>query len=250
MAGVKTLHELMELDTTAFSHLSVKLMWMGLERTITHVPKRAKPMDPETLLKIRDTLDLEKPNEMAFWALCLTAFFILARKSNLMPVKEYQSGKQLARQNLKFAHDYVDVYIHWTKTRWPNEEPLVYPLSLIPGSALCPFTALRRMVEMIPAQGDVPCFMWENGCPITYYQFSKKLKGCLKRTGVNPEGFSSHSFRSGGSSWAKRSGVPGELIKLLGGWKSDAYLRYLEFPHESCKIAGLLMKRKIMQLGL
>ncbi len=46
--------------------------------------------------------------------------------------------------------------------------------------------------------------------------------------GLNPLGFSSHSFRRGGASWAFHSKVPGELIKVHGDWSSDTYLRYLD----------------------
>ena len=250
VAGVKTLHELLDVSTTAFSTLRVKLMWMGLENTILHVPKRAKPISPEILAAIHDTLDLNKANEIAFWALCVTAFFILARKSNLVPTKTFDSTKQLARRHLTFYKDYVDVVIHWTKTRRPNQDPLEYPLYIIPGSKICPFKALSDMVRVIPAHSNSCCFMWDNGKPITYNQFMTKLRKCLKLAGFDSKQFSTHSFRSGGASWAHRSGVPPEFIKLLGGWKSDVYHQYLEFGKESRQAAGALMRRKIKQLGI
>ncbi len=49
----------------------------------------------------------------------------------------------------------------------------------------------------------------------------------VARVGLNPSSFSSHSFRRGGASWAFRSHVPGELVKVHGGWKSNTYLKYL-----------------------
>ena len=128
MAGVSTLHELLEVDRSAFKSLRVKLMWMGLDRTIKYVPKRAAPMSPEVVTKMREQLYLEKANDAAFWALCLTAFFILARKSNLMPVKDFNPQQQLSHDNLQFDCDYVDVHLHWTKTRRPHFDPMVYPL--------------------------------------------------------------------------------------------------------------------------
>ena len=42
--------------------------------------------------------------------------------------------------------------------------------------------------------------------------------------------FASHSFRRGGASFAFQSGVPVELIKMLGDRKSDAVLLYLTVP--------------------
>ena len=40
-------------------------------------------------------------------------------------------------------------------------------------------------------------------------------------------------FRRGGASWAFNNGVPGELIQVMGDWKSDAYKVYLEFSLSS-----------------
>ena len=250
VAGVKTLHELLDLDMSAFIALKIKLMWMGLGNIIEHVPKRAAPMTPIILGSIHDVLDLQKPDNMAFWALCITAFFILARKSNLVPVKTFDPKKQLSRRHLKFYKDYVEVVVHWTKTRRPNQDPLEYPLYIIPGSKICPFKALKNMVKAIPAHENSACFMWENGKAITYSQFTSKLRKCLELVGLDKKSFSLHSFRSGGASWAHRSGVPPEFIKLLGGWKSDVYHQYLEFGKESRKAAGALMHRKIKQLGI
>ena len=168
VAGIKTLHELLDIDTQAFDSIRVKLMTMGLQNTITHVTRRAAPISPEILADIRDTLDLKKSNDWAFWALCVTAFNILAQKSNLVPVKDFDPGKQLSRGNLVFGDNFVDVSLHWTKTRRPNEDPMVYPLYRIPGSKVCPFVALKEMCKRIPASNSAPCFMWEDGSPITY----------------------------------------------------------------------------------
>ena len=39
---------------------------------------------------------------------------------------------------------------------------------------------------------------------------------------------SSHSFRRGGAVWLLSCKVPGEVIKVMGDWKSKAYLAYLD----------------------
>lgn len=40
--------------------------------------------------------------------------------------------------------------------------------------------------------------------------------------------YSNHSFRRGGASYALHCGLPVDLIKLQGDWKSNACERYLE----------------------
>ena len=241
MAELKTLHELLNLDVKAFNSMCVKLMWMGLDKTILYVTRRATSMSPEILLDIKDTLNLQNSNDIAFWALCLVAFFVLARKSNLVPDSQFDAKKQLARKHLSVLNNRIDVTIH--------EDPMVYPLYWVPGSKMCPYTAVLSMLCRIPGGGDSPCFMWENKKPITYSQFTTKLCRCLKLAGYDPSKFSSHSFCLRGLCWAARAGVPKNLLKILGGWHLEAYQKYLEFPTESRQAAAAMMICKIMQRG-
>ena len=63
--------------------------------------------------------------------------------------------------------------------------------------------------------------------------FVNNFRKLLSLSGIDPAGFSGHSFRRGGATWAFSCNVPGELIKLQGGWASDCYIRYLEHSLES-----------------
>ena len=45
--------------------------------------------------------------------------------------------------------------------------------------------------------------------------------------GFDPKLFAGHSFRRGGAFFAYQAGVPIELIKTLGDWRSDTILIYL-----------------------
>ena len=250
VAGVCTLHELLELDMSAFNDIKVKLMWMGLDRTWTRKVCRAAPMTPEILRDIHEHLDLSLDTHLVFWSACLVGFFILACKSNLVPVGAFEPGKQLSSKHVKFDQDKVEVELHWTKTRRPGQEPIVYPLHKIPNSRVCPYSALKSMFDMISRGPDEPCFVLKNGKPLMYSHFQKLLKNTLEKAGYAKDEFSSHSFRSGGATFASRSGVLYEVIKMLGDWHSSAYERYLESPIETREAAGLLMRQTIMQLGL
>ena len=250
VAGVKMLHELLDIDTSAFESISVKLMWMGLEKTWTVKVKRATPITPEILADIRDNLDLSIDSHLVFWSACLVGFFVLARKSNLVPISKFDANKQLSSKHVHFEKDKVKIELHWSKTRRPGQEPIRYPLHKIPGSQVCPFTALKTMFTRIKRKPSDPCFMLKGGVPLTYRQFQKLLKDTLKAVGYEPSTFGSHGLRSGGATWASMSGVPPDMIKLLGDWKSDAYVKYVENPTQSRKAAGLLMRQTILQLGL
>ena len=64
----------------------------------------------------------------------------------------------------------------------------------------------------------------------TYNMFISKLRDHLTTMGIDPQSYAGHSFRRGGASFAYQSGVPLELIKALGDWRSDTILIYLTMP--------------------
>lgn len=76
-----------------------------------------------------------------------------------------------------------------------------------------------------------------------YDTFVSKLRTHLAALALDPKLYASHSFRRGGASFAYQSGVPIELIKALGDWRSDAVLIYLTMPlHIRLHSANLLSK--------
>ena len=54
-----------------------------------------------------------------------------------------------------------------------------------------------------------------------------ELKDTMSVLGLPKNNYSGHSFRRGGASWALQAGRPGEVIQILGDWKSDTYKEYL-----------------------
>jgi hypothetical protein len=63
---------------------------------------------------------------------------------------------------------------------------------------------------------------------LTHDMFVSALKYCLREIGVDPSRYSGHSFRRGGATFAHRLGVDPLLIKHMGDWRSDAYMRYID----------------------
>ena len=56
--------------------------------------------------------------------------------------------------------------------------------------------------------------------PLTYAKFTKYIKGLLKQVGLGIS-YSSHSFRRGGAGFMFQISIPGEMMKLIGDWRSD-----------------------------
>ena len=124
-----------------------------------------------------------------------------------------------------------------TKTIQFADRKLLTPLIPINGSVLCPVKAYNQMCTNVKVNPEAPLFSLSKNKFVTYDMFQKKLKDAIRVVGLDPDLYSSLSFRRGEATFAFRSGMPSELIQLHGDWKSDAYKEYLIFTRQNidCK---------------
>jgi len=136
------------------------------------------------------------------------------------------------------------IYIKWTKTIQFHQRLLAFPLLPIPGNILCPVSAYKNMLALVPADPAHPAFSVMSGSSVillTYRRFLSKLKLLASKAGHDPSVILTHSLRRGGASLAFRTNVPAELIRIQGDWASEAYLRYLNVPlSQRVQVASLL----------
>ena len=96
---------------------------------------------------------------------------------------------------------------------------------------LCPVTALGDYLAVRGSQVG-PLFVFSDGTFLTRNGLSDIIKSCFPN-----QNFNTHSFRIGGASAAAQAGVSILVIKELGRWKSDSFLRYIHFPEKELKLA-------------
>jgi len=65
---------------------------------------------------------------------------------------------------------------------------------------------------------------------VSSYVFVGSVKHCVQQVGLDPSGYSGHSFRRRGATLAHRLGIDPLLIERMGDWSSDAYMDYVD-PH-------------------
>ena len=117
--------------------------------------------------------------------------------------------------------------MRWSKTIQFGERILQSPLPRLHNSVLCPVSAYLMMCRKIHMNDDDPLFSHSSGKPITYSMFQNKLKAIISLLGLDPNMFSTHSFRRGFATFAFRNHVSADEIQILGDWKSDVYKRYI-----------------------
>ena len=235
---VGLLHKEFGLANPLLDNWPLKSLLTGIKRIKGQPPNQKLPITPNLLHLIHSKLNPLSSFDASFWATCLVAFFGLFRKSHLLPssAKQFNPTKQFTKADFKFLSWGILLTIRWSKTIQFREREVQIPLPRIPGSPLCPVTAVTRAFQFTAqASDDSQALNWLDQSKLelrvlTYRAFMGKLRESLQSDGVQPEAYAGHSFRGGGASFAYQSGVPIELIKVLGDWRSNAVLLYLTIP--------------------
>ena len=229
--GVKSMHLLLGYSVEHINRFILGLSLKGIAKLNPYCRKQAEPITPALLVRLASCLNFAKKNDIVFWCLFLFDFFLLARKSNLVPTskKDLLEKKFLLRKDVVDKGDYLVVQMRWTKTIQTGERILEIPLVCITDSILCPVMAYRNMCRVIPAAGDDPLFSLPNNKCVNYALYQARLKGLFEKLGFDSGKFSSHSFRRGFATFLFKAKVPADKIQLMGDWRSDAYKKYLTF---------------------
>ena len=162
--------------------------------------------------------------------------FLLLQNCTLVPrsFEKFSTHQVLSRGSVTFASSGALLTVTRTKTRQAGDTALVVPVPHIPGSPLCPTTALHFLLNSVSAPASHPPFTYttashQHDC-ITATSLNNSIKHLASLVSLNPQDFSGHSLRRGGATVAFQCGIPSELIKVQGDWRSDAYMLYLTLP--------------------
>lgn len=99
------------------------------------------------------------------------------------------------------------------------------------GGATCPVGLLRRWLMVRPVlvcrgDGCESLFVSVRGQPLTTSAISSIVRRAAEGAGLAGR-FSAHSLRIGGATAALGAGASIDAIRAIGGWSSDAVMRYL-----------------------
>ena len=99
--------------------------------------------------------------------------------------------------------------------------PLSVVLSRQPN---CPVTLLSKYLTLWGSRPGA-IFLSEDGLPVLLSVFSNQLLRVCHLCGLDPSRYKGHSFGLGAASYAADRGCSDTQIRMLGRWKSNAFLR-------------------------
>ncbi len=126
-----------------------------------------------------------------------------------------KKGGQIVRVTVNFHHhkhkDPTDVAV---RTVLPMKGPY------------CPISLL---LDYLKCRGSKPgpLFVKGNHQPVKSSDISQALSSCLASLGLDPTHYGTHSFRIGGATEAAQKGASDAQLRLIGRWKSNAFLSYV-----------------------
>ena len=228
------MHKEFGLPNPLHENCHISSLLKGIKQCKGDSPQQKHPITVSILREIHAKLNFTSSVDAYFWAICLVAFFWYIRKSHLLikGKSSFDAFKQFVKTDFLFFTWGVIVKVRWSKTIQFREREILIPLPRATGSALCPVTAIIQAFSFTKhapsdCQASPVSLQWQ---PFTYHLFLSKLREVLYATGLDASMYGTHSFRRGGASFAFQSGIPIELIKILGEWKSSAVLLYLTAP--------------------
>ena len=237
ISTVRTLQALKGMSVPDLYDITIKLLLKGLQNMAGHVLKQAEAMTPVLLYEISKKVKYSDPREMVSFVACLVAFFLMLRKSNLVPdcmtgENGFDGTKQLQRGDVRLGRSTAIVNIKWSKTNQKGRK-LQLPILPLVKKDICPIYWLNKMVTEIPGKSSDPLFMvpdryGKKWVPLTYKIMGDNLKKWVKLVKGSDDGYSLHCLRRGGATFCFNIDITAEAIRLMGDWASDAYKRYLD----------------------
>ena len=136
----------------------------------------------------------------------------------------------MARGDIIFSHDMAIILVKFSKTVQSRDKIARIHIPVVPESRLCPVTALKCMLAIVPGSQDDPLLcICRQACwvPLTDSIVRKHLNHITHILNWEHTHITFHTFRRSGASWAFQHGVSIEAIKQQGTWNLDCVWRYI-----------------------
>ncbi|TFY57507.1 hypothetical protein EVJ58_g6982 [Rhodofomes roseus] len=241
VSALRSLHVDADMPFDVCESPVVQRLIRGIKRY--HGERERNPKMPITLAVLQQmSAALPSPAQSAgdasFAAAIKTAFagflrcgeFTVDRPASFTPATSLTRGSVQFFPSLE-APAHVLLSLPSSKTD-PFRRGVSVLIAAAPGTSTCAVAALQHLFTVDPRSPTAPLFVADDGSPLTRSNFITRLKLLLPAAGLDPTGYSGHSFRRGAASSAAAAGYSDFEIQQLGRWRSDAYRLYIDIPRD------------------
>ena len=188
-----------------------------------------KPISADLLRILASDFDFTDSVDIACFACALCAFWGLCRLGELLPTSSKVSTpyRWPTINDITRVPDGFILSLPWTKTgRWTPQK--IYISDQL--DPLDPVGAIKTHMLVNNPQSDRPFFSIpsDNGFTVLTKQIFLNRVNFIWHERKDTT-FTGHSFRIGGTTHYLLAGVHPDIIKKLGRWNSDSFLRYWRF---------------------
>ena len=164
-------------------------------------------------------------NSQVYKAVFLTAFFGFFRLCNIAPhaVGEFDSTRHFTGGDVFFTNKEVQLLLKWSKTIQYRDEYKIISLPKLGASTICPYRALRNIMDLYKSDGQSPLFQIRTmvGWQVLTDSRIRKVLASINVDFQLPSNFYTfHAFRRSGASLAYEIDIPVKEIKEHGTWAS------------------------------
>ena len=187
-----------------------------------------------------------KPDDQMFITAITMAFFSFLKCGEFTApnASHFSSSKHLALMDAIFYSSFRNSTFMTLRFKYSKTDPFgkghVVTLFCTP-TGTCPVTAVQVYLSMRAYQPESPLLSLADGTPLTWTKFVMMLRTVLSKVGLNEDLYAGHNFRIGAAITAAVASLPDYLIKALGGWSSDCYVRYVRTPRCSLEAAAVAL---------
>ncbi|PPQ81779.1 hypothetical protein CVT24_005332 [Panaeolus cyanescens] len=230
--ALKTFHTVNNLTWNGSPRLSKVLNGVNIKAPRSSSRPRRSPVTTTMLKVLLSELNLEDPLDAAVAACACTAFWGQCRLGELLPPTSTSATSHLpSRDNLtrsaskKSDPRSYELHLPSTKTNRATGQTITLLKQDHPTNPL-PLLQNHFAINELPKK----CGLFEylpkdsNSNLLSKRRFLTRCNTIWSKRGYSY--ITGHSFRIGGTSKLLASGIPPDVVKTMGRWTSDSFLRY------------------------
>jgi hypothetical protein len=195
--------------------------------------KRA-PVTITMLEELNKGLNRSSGLDICIRAVCLLSFFCQLRTGEILPptqsLKNFNPQRHATFSNVAEStadNGACNLHLPWSKTQKARGDDVWIPRQEAP---LDPIHALHKHFIKNKLNINHPIAAYRdthgNVITLTRSKFVRRINEILRGTKKGYPRISGHCFRIGGTTFYLVSGVPPDMVKKFGRWRSQAFLDY------------------------